>query len=267
MKEEKKVQSEQAQKAQSEQEQKVQSEQNNRTQSEQSVNKNSKSKLRRGFFRDPKTKKIRRWSGFWRERRPTSFKKELTTIPNILCYIRIALIPLILLLVDKDSRWHSFLASMVFLAASVTDFFDGYLARKLNQTTILGKLLDPLSDKLIVASTLIIMVPMGRVPSWVVILLLGREFAVTGLRGIAASEGMVISAATLAKYKTAFQMISIFCLLLHYPYQIDYFGLFSFYLNFHRVGLFFLYFSLILALVSGFQYFWKFGKAINRHYA
>ncbi len=234
---------------------------------EQSSEHPKKGKLwRRGFFRDPKTKRIRRWSGIFKRQTPTSFKRELTTIPNILCYIRIAAIPLILIFVDRDSRWHSFIAAMLFLLASVTDFFDGYLARKLNQTTILGKLLDPLSDKLIVSSVLITMVPMGRVPAWVVIVLLGREFAVTGLRSIAASEGMVIGAATLAKYKTAFQMISLFCLLLHYPYLIDYFGLFSFYINFHRVGIFFLYFSLILALVSGVQYFWKFAKAINRHY-
>lgn len=202
----------------------------------------------------------------YRPNPPTDFRKELTTIPNILTYIRMLMLPLILLVLDRENRWSSFLAGCAFSFACFTDFFDGYFARKFNQITVLGKLLDPLADKLIVSATLIVMIPMGRVPSWLVIVLIAREFAITGLRGIAASEGLVIASAPLAKYKTAFQMVAIFCLLIHYPYVVDYFGVFNLYVSFHRMGIVFLYISLFFSITSGLDYFWKFGKAINIRY-
>ncbi len=223
------------------------------------------------FARDKKSKKIRRRRVKKKRRKerkaPTNFKQELFTIPNILTYIRIGMLPLILVIVNQDSRQFSFWAAIIFAFAAFTDLFDGYFARKLNQVTILGKLLDPLADKLIVSGILIILVPMGRVASWLVIVLLAREFAITGLRGIAASEGMVIAASPLAKFKTIYQMLALFCLLLHFPYRIDYFGMFELLLNFHRIGIFFLYLALCLSLASGFDYFWKFGVAINSKYA
>lgn len=219
------------------------------------------------FARDTESKKVRRRRRkILRPKPPTNFKQELFTIPNILTYIRIAMLPFILLVLNQDSRFFSFWAAMLFAIACFTDLFDGYFARKLNQVTIFGKLLDPLADKLIVSATLIIMVPMGRVASWLVILLLAREFAITGLRGIAASEGMVIDASPVAKYKTVYQMIAIFCLLLHYPFRVDYFGMFELLLNFHRIGTVFLYIALLFSLVSGLEYFWKFGVAINQKY-
>jgi CDP-diacylglycerol--glycerol-3-phosphate 3-phosphatidyltransferase len=223
--------------------------------------------LRGRFARDKESKKIKkRRMRKLQIRPPTNFKQEMFTIPNILTYMRIAMIPLILLILDRDSRWYSFLAGLLFAIACFTDLLDGYLARKLNQVTILGKLLDPLADKLIVSSVLILMVPMGRVASWLVIIMLAREFAITGLRAIAANEGMVIAADPLGKFKTVFQMLAIFCLLLHYPFQIDYFGLFSFNLNFHRVGTVFLYLALFLSIISALDYFWKFAVAVNSKY-
>ncbi|MCK6512568.1 CDP-diacylglycerol--glycerol-3-phosphate 3-phosphatidyltransferase [Myxococcota bacterium] len=197
---------------------------------------------------------------------PTNFRRELYAIPNVLTYIRILMIPLVLFVLERDSRLYSFYAACIFAAACVTDFLDGYLARKLNQITILGKLIDPLADKLIVAATLIIMVPMGRVPSWVVIVLLSREFAITGLRGIAASEGLVIAASSLGKHKTAFQMLAIFGLLIHYTYRIDFLGLASIEVSFHQVGLVLLFLSLFFSLISAFDYFWKFALSINERY-
>lgn len=231
--------------------------------------------LRGRFARDGKGKKVRR-----RRRRPrlpkrpklprpkppTNFKQELFTVPNILTYLRIGMLPLILIVLDRDSRLYSFMAALLFAVASFTDLFDGYFARKLNQVTILGKLLDPLADKLMVSATLIIMVPMGRAASWIVILILAREFAITGLRGIAASEGMVIAAAPMAKYKTMYQMLAIFCLLLHYPYTVNFYGMFELVLNYHRIGTFFLYLALALSILSGIDYFVKFGVAINSKY-
>ncbi|MBK06920.1 MAG: CDP-diacylglycerol--glycerol-3-phosphate 3-phosphatidyltransferase [Deltaproteobacteria bacterium] len=199
-------------------------------------------------------------------RPPTNFKRELYAIPNILCYFRIILIPVILVLIAYESRWYSYLAAILFSVACITDFFDGYLARKLDQITILGKLLDPLADKLAVAATLIILIPLGRVPGWLVILLLSREFAITGLRGIAASEKMIIASSPVAKYKTTFQMVSIFFLLLHYPYQIHFYGIVSIEISAHHVGLAFLYLSLFFSLVSAADYFWKFAVQINQRY-
>jgi len=223
--------------------------------------------LRGRFSRDSQTNKVKkRRKRRLKPRPPTNFKQEIFTIPNMLTYLRILMIPLILVVLDRDSRWYSFLGAIIFAGASLTDLVDGYLARKLNQVTILGKFLDPLADKLVVSAVLIVMVPMGRVSSWIVIVLLAREIAVTGLRAIAASEGIVIAAAPLGKQKTAVQMLSIFALLIHYPFIINYFGLFSVQVNFHRVGILFLYVSLALSLISGFDYFWKFGIGINNKY-
>ncbi|MEM1007744.1 MAG: CDP-diacylglycerol--glycerol-3-phosphate 3-phosphatidyltransferase [Myxococcota bacterium] len=205
----------------------------------------------------------------WRFRRldpPTDFRKELYAIPNLLTYVRILMIPCVLFVLQKDSRYYSFYAACVFAAACVTDYLDGYLARRWKQITILGKLLDPLADKLIVAATLVMMVPMGRVPSWIVIVLLSREFAITGLRGIAASEGLVISASSLGKYKTAFQMVAIFGLLVHYKFRLYFYGLFSFEVSFHQSGLLLLFLALFFSLASAFDYFWKFAKSINQRY-
>lgn len=221
----------------------------------------------------PKKRWWRRTRREKRERRkrrritpPTNFRRELYAVPNVLTYIRILMIPLVLLVLERDSRLYGFYAACIFAAACATDFLDGYLARKLNQITILGKLIDPLADKLIVAATLIIMVPMGRVPSWIVIILLSREFAITGLRGIAASEGLVIAASPLGKHKTAFQMLAIFSLLIHYTYRVHFVGLFSLEVSFHQCGLVLLFISLFFSLASAIDYFWKFAVSINERY-
>lgn len=214
-----------------------------------------------------KTKRARRKRRKKRRLRPpTNFKRELYAVPNLLTYVRILMLPMILVAVSYESRWYSFLAAAFFSLACITDFFDGYAARTLNQVTILGKLLDPLADKLIVSSTLIILIPMGRAPYWLVILLIAREFAITGLRGIAASEKMIIAASPIAKYKTAFQMFAIFFLLVHYPYRIDFYSLFVLEVSFHQVGLTFLYISLFYSVTSGIDYFWKFAVQINQRY-
>ena len=117
------------------------------------------------------------------------------------------------------------LGALVFTLAAITDMLDGYLARKLGVVSVLGKFLDPLADKLIVMAALVWMVPMGRIPAWVVVVLLGREISVTGLRSVAASEGVVICAGKEGKTKTALQMIGIIALLLGYPYHLSYAGL------------------------------------------
>jgi phosphatidylglycerophosphate synthase len=116
----------------------------------------------------------------------------------------------------------------VYALAAITDFFDGYIARKQGLVSVLGKFLDPLADKLFVMATLVWLVNMGRIETWVVVALLAREFGITGLRSIASSEGVVIAAGDDGKAKTALQMIGILCLILGYPYTLH--------LGFHDLG-------------------------------
>ena len=184
---------------------------------------------------------------------------KLLNLPNILTLARIAAVPIIVVLLLAESRESCFWAAMVFSLAAITDWLDGYLARKWQVVTVLGKFLDPLADKLVVMAALIMLIPLDRVPAWAVFVILAREMLVTGLRSIASSEGIVIAASDLGKYKTIFQMVSIIGLLLHYRYYW-FFGveLNFLYPSFHNVGIFFFYISLLLTLWSGGDYLFKF---------
>lgn len=185
-------------------------------------------------------------------------------LPNMLTFARIACIPLLVLILLKDTPGMSLLAALIFSLASITDWLDGYLARRLDLVTVMGKFLDPLADKLIVMAALIMMIPLDRVPAWAVFLLIAREVVVTGLRSVASSEGIVIAASNLGKYKTIFQMVAIIGLLLHYDY-CWFFGLDVPLLcaDFHNVGLFFFYISLVLTLWSGVDYLVKFFRVLE----
>ena len=184
---------------------------------------------------------------------------KLLNLPNILTLARIAAVPVIVVLLLSESRENCFWATLVFSLAAITDWLDGYLARKWQVVTVLGKFLDPLADKLIVMAALIMLIPLDRVPAWAVFVILAREMLVTGLRSIASSEGIVIAASNLGKYKTIFQMVSIIGLLLHYRYYW-FFGveLNFLYPSFHNIGIFFFYISLLLTLWSGGDYLFKF---------
>ena len=149
-----------------------------------------------------------------------SLRRQALSLPNLITYGRILAIPGVLAFMQFDSRRNAFIAAMIFAAASVTDALDGYLARRLNLISDLGKFLDPLADKLIVMGTLIMLVHLSRVSVWVVIILLARETIVSGLRAIAATEGLVIAARDLGKKKTAFQMVGLWALLINYRYQL-----------------------------------------------
>jgi len=141
-------------------------------------------------------------------------------LPNAVTISRLAAVPLIvgLLTVYNDGGvWISALTAIIYLAAALTDLVDGHLARRYNLVSTLGKFLDPLADKLLVASALIMLLPLGRVPAWVAFLILAREIAVTGLRAIAAERGLVISASESGKRKTLAQNIALFCLMWHHP--------------------------------------------------
>src|SRR6266581_7562200 len=140
-------------------------------------------------------------------------------IPNMLTLLRIALIPVMAVLLLSPSRKAGFWAAGVFALASITDWLDGYLARRMGIVTTFGKFLDPIADKLIVMAALIMILPFSWVPAWMVLVILGREIIITGLRGIASTEGIVIAASQLGKFKTIFQIVAILGLLLHYDYH------------------------------------------------
>jgi CDP-diacylglycerol--glycerol-3-phosphate 3-phosphatidyltransferase len=189
--------------------------------------------------------------------------QDALNLPNLLTMGRVVLIPFCLWLLDKDTPRTGFWACMAFTAAAITDVLDGWLARKLGVVSVLGKLLDPLADKLIVMATLIWMVPMGRIPAWIVVILLARELTVTALRGVAASEGVVIAAGQEGKTKTALQMLGIICLLVGYPYHLEYVGLDLGVVDFVKVGRALVYLSFIFSIASAAQYLRLFGAAVE----
>ena len=182
--------------------------------------------------------------------------KSIFNLPNSLTLFRIACIPVLVILLFFPHKATSFLAALVFALASISDLLDGFLARRQQLVTTFGKFLDPLADKLIVSSALIMLVPLGRAPAWMVVVIVGRELAITGLRSMAVSEGKVISADELGKKKMVFQIVAILGLLLHY----EYFGI-----NFHAVGMFFLWLAVILTLWSGINYFRTFWDVLEEN--
>src|SRR5579862_3331214 len=195
--------------------------------------------------------------------RRTSLAEDAFNLPNLLTMGRIVMIPLFLWLLDRGTPKDCFWAAAVFTLAAITDILDGYLARKLEIVSVLGKFLDPLADKLIVMASLFWMVPMGRIPAWVVVVLLAREISVTGLRSIAASEGVVIAAGEEGKTKTALQMIGIIALLLGYPYHMKYAGLDMGVVDMVHIGQALVYLSLLFSIASAAQYVRLFGAAVD----
>jgi CDP-diacylglycerol--glycerol-3-phosphate 3-phosphatidyltransferase len=184
------------------------------------------------------------------------------TIPNLLTLFRIFVTPLFFILFFYfPTKVFSLLASLLFALASLTDFLDGYIARRWNLETSLGKFLDPLADKLLVAVALIMLIPLDRVPSWMVAVIIGREILVTGLRVVAVTEGMVIAASRLGKYKTVLQIVSVICLLIHYEYQLNIQSSY-FLINFHEMGLGLLWIAMFVTVWSGIDYFRKFFKQV-----
>lgn len=197
------------------------------------------------------------------KQRRRSLAEDAVNLPNLLTMGRIVAIPFFVWLLESPTPRRGFWASIVFTAAAITDMLDGYLARKLGVVSVLGKFLDPLADKLIVMAALVWMVPMGRIPAWAVVVLLARELAVMGLRSVAASEGVVISAGQEGKTKTALQMIGIVALLLGYPYHMGYAGLDMGVVDMVHIGQMLVYLSLLFSFASAAQYVRLFGAAVD----
>jgi CDP-diacylglycerol--glycerol-3-phosphate 3-phosphatidyltransferase len=180
-------------------------------------------------------------------------RRELLNAPNLLTLGRVALVPIFLVLLDHENRRNSFWAALLYSVAALSDWLDGWLARISGSVTTLGKFLDPLADKVIVLSALVMLVRLSRVPVWVVVIIVAREFLISGLRTISASEGLVIAASQGGKWKTSLQLTGIICLMLHYHFSIDYL-FFSVMTDFQSVGSVLLYISVVLGLISAVDY-------------
>jgi CDP-diacylglycerol--glycerol-3-phosphate 3-phosphatidyltransferase len=205
-----------------------------------------------------------------KKRRKTDLRREWTYLPNLITMGRILTIPAILAFIDNYSPVRSFIATCIYLLSGLTDSLDGWLARRRKQVSVLGKFLDPLADKLMVAGVLVYLTAMDRVPPWLTFALLAREFAVTGLRAIAASEGLIIAAKEQGKQKTALQLIGTMFCLLHFRYPV--WGLEhvtiadeKLLIDFHAVGIYTLGLSLVMSIVSGLDYFLGFVRAVQAH--
>ena len=169
-------------------------------------------------------------------------------LANKITLARIILVPVFLAILSIKIKYGHFLAAGVFILAASTDGLDGYFARKRNQVTKLGKFMDPLADKLLVSAALLSLVELGRISAWIAFVIIGREFAVTGLRAIAAADGVVISASKLGKLKTVTQIVAIAILMLdNFPFT---------FLNL-PVDQIAVWLAVIITIVSGVDYFYK----------
>ena len=180
-------------------------------------------------------------------------------LPNSLTLSRILLIPVFVFLFSTPTAERSVAAAVVFLIAALTDLLDGYLARRRGQITNLGKLLDPVADKLLVASGLILLVQYQRIEVWLVIVIIARELAVTGARTVAAKEGFILPADSMGKVKVVCQVSGILCLILEETLILPF-------LSLHTIGMSVLYCALVLALISGGRYILEILKKISPQY-
>jgi len=170
-------------------------------------------------------------------------------LANKLTLIRIFLIPIFLVFIAVNSiPYGKLIATAVFVLAALTDKLDGYVARSRNQITRFGKFMDPLADKLLVTAALISLVEFQVIPTWVAVIIIAREFAVTGLRSLAAAEGIVIAASWWGKIKTVIQIVAIVLSLINLNYKELYFA---------QISNFMMYLAVLVTLLSGFDYFIK----------
>jgi CDP-diacylglycerol--glycerol-3-phosphate 3-phosphatidyltransferase len=193
-------------------------------------------------------------------------------LPNSITLIRICSIPLLIWILSSNrfSSEHGakeLLASAIFIAASMTDGIDGYLARKRGQITTMGILLDPMADKLLIAAAFVTLVQFNPslVPAWIAVLIIGREFLVSGLRSIAASGGFTIEASELGKFKMVVQIVSVVATILALRWDVWRFNLrlFSFVLDVDLVAKIAIWFMVAVSVISAVDYFWGFWKKID----
>ena len=182
-------------------------------------------------------------------------RHEMFNLPNTITLLRISVVPFLFILLLSPGEFWSLILAILFVIASITDFFDGYIARKYQMITTMGKFLDPIADKIMVNTAMILMIPIGRIPAWIVAITIIRDLMVDVIRSIASSEGIYIQASTLGKQKTLAQIIAVTALIIHYSI----FGI-----NAHAVGMVILYIALVLTIFSGFDYFIKLYRNIEK---
>jgi CDP-diacylglycerol--glycerol-3-phosphate 3-phosphatidyltransferase len=176
---------------------------------------------------------------------------EIWNLPNSLTLLRIFLVPF--MVVVLLTKYSNYLGLAIFCVAAITDFFDGYFARKYNKMTRLGALLDPIADKLLMSAAFISLIELGLARAWMIVIIIGREFAVSGLRSIAAQQGVTIAASPLGKTKMIAQVFAIALLIIGYELG-----------EFRFIGEMALWVVMLFALVSGVDYFIKFSRAVLR---
>ncbi len=180
--------------------------------------------------------------------------RDVLNLPNRVTLFRFLLSLVLIPMLYSGSRFWSVSSGIVFLAASVSDFFDGYIAREGNSETTIGRIMDPVADKALVAISMVMLVRLGRLPAWIASLVLFREFFVSGLRISASKSGGDIEVSFWGKLKTFLQMSSLLLLILHYP---------MWGLNVHKIGMILLYIALIVTLYSGYLYTAAFLKTVS----
>lgn len=179
-------------------------------------------------------------------------KREIYNLPNTITMLRLGVIPILFGLLADPGPLMSLVLALLFIAAAATDLLDGYIARRYRIVTTMGKFLDPIADKLIVNTAMILMIPIGRIPAWMVALIIIRDFAVDGMRSIASSEGIIIQASKLGKRKTLCQIFAVSALIIHYPFLGA---------DAHTVGIVILSVALFLTVSSGVDYYLKFYRS------
>ena len=192
-----------------------------------------------------------------------TLREEFWNLPNILTLARIAAIPFVMLLIWRGAPKDCVLAAWAYSVAAATDYVDGWLARRWNQVTLMGRFLDPLADKIMIMGMLVMLVTLSRVPGWLVVIILAREMTINGLRSVASMEGLEVPSDSLGKKKTALQMIGVMCLVVHYPYPVYFPGLTTQIVDFNRVGVIVLAMAVVLSVLSAVNYFRNFFLALE----
>jgi CDP-diacylglycerol--glycerol-3-phosphate 3-phosphatidyltransferase len=185
-------------------------------------------------------------------------REKFWNLPNTITVVRVGVVPILLLLPWFSNRAGSCFIGWSFTIAAFSDLLDGWLARRGQQVTRIGKLLDPLADKLIISTALIVLVAIERIPgwaTWMAVVIVGRELAVTGLRGLASSQGQVMAASGYGKLKTFTQNVAIGAMIFHYPKLV---------FSFHQIGLALLGLATVFTLWSGYAYFAEYFRAEGR---
>jgi CDP-diacylglycerol--glycerol-3-phosphate 3-phosphatidyltransferase len=177
-------------------------------------------------------------------------------LPIGLTLSRIVLVPLLIVFLISSSRVHALIAAAIFLVAAFTDWLDGQIARRRNQVTTLGTLLDPIADKLLVAAALVSLLQIEKVAAWMVVVIIGRELAVSGLRAVAGTVGVIVPASRLAKWKTASQYVAITLLIIAKGIESP---------PFHALSTGLLWLAVLLTMVSGVDYFYRFFRKADYH--